>query len=665
MNRAGGVLLSTLLVVCAVATPLVLAQESSSLAPTHEQLKALAARTSELGKLVASIRRQGVADQWLSDIEIYHRAASLAAQHQEITSAQALNWAREAVGRGLLRARLAATGELPWLQMAGQTIARGHRSRIDSSLQPYAVTFPANYGSAASKRWRLDVVLHGRENALNEVKFLHQHNGDQAIPREQDYVQLEVFGRGNNAYRWAGETDVLETIDAFVATERQLGRDKLLDPARVVLRGFSMGGAGAWHLGLHLPDRWCLIGPGAGFTATHGYVKSLPRDLPPWQEACLSIYDAIDYAENAFDVPIVGYAGADDRLLVQMRNLESRLKSLGLPMTLLVAQEVEHQFPAEWQKKAEQAYAPLVAKGRAEYPNRVRFVTYTLRYSRCDWVEILGLEQHYRRALVDAQKTEAGFTVQTSNVQCLHLTLPVGAPQSLVVSIDGQPVACRPVINPAGAYNVFLLKQGKRWTAVLPQRLVTDQARQPRKAQGLQGPIDDAFAGSFLCVMGTDQPWHAATQKLAVANLERFRAEWSKHWRGELPIKDDVDVNNDDLASKNLILFGDPASNALIAQVLDGLPLRWTRDTLTFAGKSYSSADHLPVLIYPSPLNATRYVVLNSGHTFPTSAYEGSNALLYPRLGDYAVLRITEVANADVVIAGLFDERWQPREHAP
>src|SRR5262249_28078602 len=155
------------------------------------------------------------------------------------------------------------------------SVMRGYRSRIDGSVQPFAVTFPAGYGAEAGKRWRLDVVLHGRDASSTEVKFLRQHNGDKAAPRGQGFVKLDIYGRGNNAYRWAGEDDVFEAIQAFVATEQQLGRDKLLDPARVVLRGFSMGGAGTWHIGLHTPDRWCVIGPGAGFTTTHGYVKKL------------------------------------------------------------------------------------------------------------------------------------------------------------------------------------------------------------------------------------------------------------------------------------------------------------------------------------------------------------------------------------------------------
>ena len=107
---------------------------------------------------------------------------------------------------------------------AGRPVVRAYRSSIDGSVQPYAVTFPPDYGRVPGKKWRLDVVLHGRDRSLNEVKFLHQYSGDKDAPRGQDFVQLNVYGRGNNAYRWAGEADVFEAIDAFLAVERLLGR---------------------------------------------------------------------------------------------------------------------------------------------------------------------------------------------------------------------------------------------------------------------------------------------------------------------------------------------------------------------------------------------------------------------------------------------------------
>jgi hypothetical protein len=181
---------------------------------------------------------------------------------------------------------------------------------------------------------------------------------------------------------------------------------------------------------------------------------------------------------------------------------------------------------------------------------------------------------------------------------------------------------------------------------------------------GLQGPIDDAFMDGFLCVRGSSKPWHAATQKYADASLARFQDEWDKYMRGLLPVKDDVDVTEEDLAAKHLILFGDPASNSLIGQALDGLPLKWTPQTITLANdRSFNAAEHVPVLIYPSPFHTGRYVVFNSGHTFHARDFEGTNALLYPRLGDFAVLKLQPagkdpLAN-EVVTAGLFDDAWQ------
>jgi hypothetical protein len=178
----------------------------------------------------------------------------------------------------------------------------------------------------------------------------------------------------------------------------------------------------------------------------------------------------------------------------------------------------------------------------------------------------------------------------------------------------------------------------------------------------LQGPIDDAFTGSFLCVGGTGPAWNAAVKNHAEDSLERFKMDWSRFWRGDLPYKDDQDVTDEDIAGKNLILFGDPSSNSLIAQVLDGLPLTWSQKEIHLAGKTFASADHVPVLIFPSPLNSSRYVVLNTGHTFPSADYTKTNAWLFPRLGDYAVLRLTggeDSHQAEVATAGLFDDNWQ------
>jgi predicted esterase len=629
-------------------------------APDAATLQSIAEKTLLLAQLIEADRRQGVQDPYLADAEIYQKAASWIVRLNEFYQPQAAAWTVAALDRGLLRARQLSQGDAPWLRQTGQAVVRAYRSRIDDSLQPYAVTFPADYGKDPAKKWRLDVVLHGRDPSLTEIKFLEQHSGNQAAPAGQSFVQLEIYGRGNNGYRWAGETDVIEAIDNFLATERMLRREQLLDPARVVLRGFSMGGAGTWHLGLHSPSRWCLVGPGAGFTTTHGYVKGLPERLPPVQEACLHIYDAADYAENVSDVPVVAYAGDRDPQLQAARTIEAHLKPFDLSIKLLVAPGLGHRFPPEWQKKAEEAYAPFVARGRDPHPQRVRFVTYTLRYPSCAWVEILGLDRHYERALVDAEQTETGCTVKTINVRALHLSLASMGP-TLELKIDDQAPVVRPALQPDGSQQLYLEKKAGQWRAVLPQKLLTERLRALQKTAGLQGPIDDAFMDSFLCVRGTGTPWHDEVQKYAEAGLEQFRDDWQKYFRGSLPIKRDDEVTDDDISRRNLILFGDPGSNSVLAQVLDGLPLQWGKDRIRIGDKSYAAAEHVPVLIYPSPLNPTRYVVLNSGHTFHAADLRGTNALLYPRLGDYAVLKVTggETPTAEVATSGLFDDDWR------
>jgi dienelactone hydrolase len=638
----------------------------------------------KLADAITDLRRNKFDEPLINDIEVHYQAAYWITRHNEFFQKESAAWTVEALDRGLKRVdnireavkhaeelakkgdrrALEWVGTLDWVMKPGTTYIRGYRSIVDGSVQPVAVTLPDGYGKDSAKRYRLDVVLHGRDKNLNEVKFLHQF-GDKPAPKDLAYIRLDIYGRGNNAYRWAGEIDVLEAKRMFESVETLIGRGPLLDRRRQVLRGFSMGGAGTWHLGLHGPDRWCVLGPGAGFTATHGYIKNLPADLGWPQEQLLRIYDAVDYAENAFNVPVVAYGGSKDPQLQAARNIEQALQAgkMKFPFQILIAPDLEHKFPAEWQQKAEEAYAPFVAKGREEYPKRVHFVTYTTRYSACDWVDIVGLTTHYDKAVVDAERTDDGFQVSTTNVDMLRLRVPPDTLQDQTVLIDKQEVEARPWSSKGGGYYVYLARSGGKWKATLPQRIDSDQARKPRKIAGLQGPIDDAFTKPFLVVRGTGKPWAERVDDYADANLKRFKEEWAKYFRGDLPVKLDSDVTSDDINDKHLILFGDPGSNSMLASVLEGLPLTWTPQQFTFAGKTYASATHVPLLIYPNPLNASRYVVLNSGHTFHKADFEGTNALLYPRLGDYAVLRLPTKGQGltveQVERNGLFDEAWQ------
>jgi hypothetical protein len=639
--------------------------------PDKKTLDSIESRIEQLTKALERLVKLGVRDPGVADIEIYLKAAKWIVRYNEFFAENSPAWTVAVLDRGLLRASQQARGETPWLHMTGQTVARAYRSGLDGSVQPYAVTYPHNFGADAAKRYRLDVVLHGRDNGLTEVSFLHRHDGSKPAPKDLAYIRLDIYGRGNNAYRWAGEQDVWDATNHFLAVENVLGRIKFIDTTKVVLRGFSMGGAGTWHLGLHRPDQFCVIGPGAGFTSTIGYVCGIDKELTDYQRKCLHIYDAVDYAENAFDVPIVAYSGENDPQIQAARNIEAALKKLGLSghMTHLIAPKLAHKFPAEWEKKAEAEYARFAEKERPDYPRKVRFVTWTLRYADCHWVHLLSLDRHYERALVEAERTDNGFNVTTSNVRVLRLALWPGADRgSINVTIDGSKLEnVRPYLSRSAELQLYLENRDGKWASAQPERLIVDRLRSPRKSPGLQGPIDDVFMGPFLCVRGTGRPWNDEVGGYAAASLERFKEEWSKYFRGDLPLKDDTEVTADDIATRHLILFGDPGSNSLIREALPRLPLQWTKEKVIWpAGKEkkeYDASTHVPVLIYPSPLATDRYVCINSGHTFHAADFEGTNALLYPRLGDRALLRLSAAKKDPLAVevqdAGLFDDDWR------
>jgi hypothetical protein len=570
--------------------------------PTAEEKRQIQTKMDELGRLLEPLRGRPLVE----DVEVYHKAAQWMLRHedQEFYKPEYVKHTLTSLERGIARAKELAAGKPSWPAQKGR-LSRGYRSRVDGSVQPYGMVIPDSYDGRTPMR--LDLVLHGRAATMTEASFLVAHDAPGASAPEADRLVLEVFGRTNNSYRWAGETDVFEALAAVEKHYR-------VDPDRIVLRGFSMGGAGAWHIGLHYPDRWAAVEAGAGYTETKRYARL--SNLPPYQEAVLRIYDAVDYASNALLVPFVGYGGDQDAQLQASVNIREALAGVEAPrMLFLVGPQTGHRWHPESKRQSEQFLASMLPRRK---PAEFRFVTYTTRYHRAFGVVVEELERHYERAEVEVRGGEA----RTKNVA--RVTLPKG-----VAKIDGQEVRA-----------VSLEKRDGRWRPA-------GAAPGLRKVHGLQGPIDDAFRDAFLCVRPAG----------GSAALDRFAREWAKWLRGELPVKDESAVTPADVASKHLVLFGDPWNNRWIGQALGKLPIGWTRETITVGTRTFPAAGHTPVLIYPNPLNPKRYVVLNSGHTFHDAEFQGTNALLFPRLGDWAVLRGEEVA-----AAGLFDDRWRLAE---
>jgi hypothetical protein len=168
----------------------------------------------------------------------------------------------------------------------------------------------------------------------------------------------------------------------------------------------------------------------------------------------------------------------------------------------------------------------------------------------------------------------------------------------------------------------------------------------------LQGPIDDAFMNSFIMVKPTGSPMSSSIGAWCSAEQEHAIREWRRQFRGEARVKDDTSITDADIASSNLVLWGDPQSNKILAKIADRLPMKWAS----------LPANSVLVMIYPNPLNPKKYVVLNSGHTF-REVDNLNNARQVARLPDYAVIDAATLpdgyAAGKVLNAGFFGEKWE------
>ena len=186
-----------------------------------------------------------------------------------------------------------------------------------------------------------------------------------------------------------------------------------------------------------------------------------------------------------------------------------------------------------------------------------------------------------------------------------------------------------------------------------------------RKRPGLQGPIDDAFMEPFVFVGPEATPGAASAAEVwAREEYTHATRAWRRHFRGDVVERRAADVTPQDIADRNLILFGTAESNPLIARVMPGLPLRRDGDTWSIGPHRVDAAAAVPILIHPNPLNPERYVVLNSGFTFREYAYL-NNARQIPMLPDWAIVSATEGRDSQlpgkILASGFFDERWRPR----
>ncbi|MEO2010248.1 MAG: prolyl oligopeptidase family serine peptidase [Pirellulaceae bacterium] len=624
-----------------------------------EQRRMLEAGMTRLARSVAKLRQSE--DQrtlmLLPDVEIFHRAVSDALGYQEFFAAREIQAAVRLLETGQKRADNLATGKAPWTVSTG-LVVRGYVSKIDGSVQPYGVVIPETYDRNSVLPYRLDVWFHGRGETLSEVNFLTQRQRQAGTFTPRDGIVLHPYGRYSNANKFAGEIDVLEAVAA-------VKRHYLIDDERVSVRGFSMGGASTWQLAVHYPTRWVAANPGAGFSETPLFLRSFQQETltPPWYEERLwRMHDCNLWARNLGLCPTVAYSGELDRQKQAADVMAYALTAEGIQLTHVIGPGTAHKYHPAARDEVERRVTALARRGRRRVPNTIRFVTYTLRYNEAGWITVNGLLEHWERASVNAtlDRSNAKIEIITENIDAVSVHFdpgdyPFDPQKPLRILINGQEqLAVQP--NSDLSYFASYVNAGD-WT------LGGHSNDQLRKRSGLQGPIDDALMDSFIFVRPTGPATHPRVAGWARSELDRAIEHWRRHFRGHARVVNDVDITDDQIANSNLILWGEPSSNSIWNRIQADLPIQHVGKDLIVPGRGKFPAElHAPILIYPNPLNADRYVVINSSFTFREYSYL-NNARQTAKLPDWAIVDLRTPPGTQwpgkIVDAGFFDETWR------
>ena len=350
--------------------------------------------------------------------------------------------------------------------------------------------------------------------------------------------------------------------------------------------------------------------------------------------------------------------GTKDRASQRVRNWETLFDDAKVPFTSYYLGGLGH------------VVGPLRTPGyksflenvvRDPQPLDVHFATTHLSHAERAWVRIEGMRHHYQRASVHATvEPKAGrIKIKPEGITRLSIdpnktVLPPG--RETTVTLDDQTLT----VPRADGKRVTFAKHGDRWSIAGPDEGL-------RKRPGLTGPVMDAFRRPFLCVLPTGAAANDRAATWTESRIHNFRETWSKTFRASMPEKKDTEVTADDRRKYSLILFGDPGSNRVMADVMGrlngaGAPFSWTAKEIAVGSQTFTGANYAAVLLYPNPDAPDRYVVLNPrppkfliDHRHRMRA---KGPLPIP-IGDVAIIQLSDAGKEEMVYGGFFNESWQ------
>jgi predicted esterase len=524
-------------------------------------------------------------------------------------------------------------------------------SEIDGSVQYYAV-LPAKPASPLSKPPALVLSLHGASvEATSQAGAYAQKSWVTFVcptNRRPYGLDWEDWGRQ-------------DAMEALADAQKRYPHD----PQAVYLTGHSMGGHGAWHLGVTFPDRFAAVGPSAGWASFFSYAGGQWNPDPGEVEAMFQRAQmpsrTLDLIENLDGLGVyILHGDADDNVPVS----EARAMAKALEAFHKDYQLHEEAGAGHWWDKDNEPgascvdWAPMFDLfSRRRIPltkevRRVRFATANVAVSGSrHWLRIHHAIHWGKISKVDfeVEPQSRTFNGKTENVAALSFVIrDVTAPGGPVtIVIDDQTITT----SAAAENTVWLEKQGDTW------RLVNGVAG---KGHLRAGPFKHAFDRRAILVYGTsgteeENAWSYATARLHAET-------WGYRANGSFEVMADRDVDLAATQGRSLILYGHAESNLLWPVLLKDHPAECKRGIIRFQGKTWTDDNLAYAFVAPRP-GLGHALIGCIGGSGPKGMRLVSRAPFFVSgiaFPDLAIWRpsVLEKGYAGVEVAGFFGSDW-------
>ncbi len=521
----------------------------------------------------------------------------------------------------------------------GKLTEMAYLAANDGSAQPYHLYLPPDYDE--KKKYPLIVFLHGYVPTTSILDPWILTETECRIAGELGAMLLIPYGRRNSDFQNVGEVDVLATI-------REVQSLFPVDDQRLYLSGVSMGGRGVWHLAAHYPGLFAAIAPIAGHTDMPRWWGWDRSKMPVWKLWLNCRDNPIDLAENLRNTPIfVQHGGADSLIPTeQSRLMVARLQELGIPVEYLEHEGASHYI--YWEPETYRRSWEFMIKHRLNpSPRHVSLKAYSLDYAAAFWVTGNTFLKWGEPGTAEVEVSADGSVIEAKvgNLGSLNLNLrlaPLVGKANVQIRVGGQVQ----MAHPQGG--------GFSWTRLGE---ATGAGGWCRKRPGLCGPLAQAFNTAFLLVVGT--AGNEQQDEALRTQAEKWVDDWEAFADGRPTLVADRELTKEQIEQHNLVLFGTPQTNTVLAQVASHLPIKIGDHRYQIGGRLYHGPTLGLALCYPNPLAPRRLFVVFSGEPWGERLSINHK---YDLLPDYIIYDTSthEYDNTDQhLIAGLFDVNWQ------